>query len=327
MTADSIPIPAQPPRGGYGPLILIAVVASLGSLLFGFDTVVISGANEVLKVAFDLRPKGLGFTVAIGIIGTIAGVFLVGKPSDWLGRKNMLFFVAICYLVSSLGCGLARNWYEFLAARFLGGVAVGATSLVTPMYIAEISPPNVRGRLVMINQFNIVLGVLLCGVSNYVVAICCPSEASAWRWMLGILALPSAIFFLLVIPIPESPRWLVMKGRMEDARKTLRRLGETDIEGKLAAIRATFVRPLAPFAGTAVRGPALAANPLGRDRGNFQSAHRHQRHPVLFRHDPSQWRGLARTSRSGSRSPWPARCSCSRLPRCLSSIGWGGGSC
>ncbi len=241
MTANSIPIPTEPPRGGYGPIILIAVVASLGSLLFGFDTAVIAGANDVLPKVFHLDDERLGLTVAIAIVGTIAGVFAVGRPADWRGRKNMLFFVATCYLVSSLGCGLARTWYELLAARFLGGVAVGATSVVMPMYIAEISPPQVRGRLVMVNQFNIVFGMLLCSVSNYLVAQHFPAEVS-WRWMLGILAVPSAIFFFLLFAIPDSPRSLVMRGRLDEARRTLRRLGEADVEGELAAIRSTFAQ-------------------------------------------------------------------------------------
>ena len=224
MTANPIASPTPPPRGGYGAIILIAVVASLGSLLFGFDTAVIAGANDVLQKEFALDADQRGFTVAIAILGTIAGVFAVGRPSDWLGRKNMLFFVALCYLVSSLGCGLARTWHEFLAARFLGGIAVGATSVVMPMYIAEISPPNVRGRLVMVNQFNIVFGMLLCSVSNYLVAQYFPAEVS-WRWMLGILAAPSAVFFLLVFTIPESPRSLVMRERLDNARKTLEMAG------------------------------------------------------------------------------------------------------
>jgi MFS transporter, SP family, xylose:H+ symportor len=246
MTANPTAESTLTPRSGYGPIILIAVVASLGSLLFGFDTAVIAGANDALEKAFHLTKAGVGNTVAIGILGTIVGVFAVGKPSDWFGRKNMLFFVAICYFVSALGCGLARDWYEFLAARFLGGVAVGATSVVMPIYIAEISPPNVRGRLVMVNQFNIVLGILLCSVSNYVIAqlhTCFPQACSpevSWRWMLGILAAPSVVFFLLLFTIPESPRGLVMRRRIDDARKTLERLGAADVDGELAAIQATF---------------------------------------------------------------------------------------
>ena len=186
----------------------------------------------MLEKVFALDADNVGFTVAIAILGTIAGVFAVGRPSDWLGRKNMLFFVAICYLVSSLGCGLARNWHEFLAARFLGGVAVGATSVVMPMYIAEISPPNVRRtagdgepvqyrfRHVAVQRLELPYRPAPCLFSPR-----CSPEVS-WRWMLGILAVPSAIFFLLVFAIPESPRGLVMRGRLDDARKTLERLGE-----------------------------------------------------------------------------------------------------
>ena len=234
------PLPKRPGRiGSHGAVIGGAVVAALGGLLFGFDTAVISGTTEALQKVFGLDSFWLGFTVAIALIGTIVGSLIIGKPSDVFGRKNALFVVAICFLVSSLGCGLAQNWWQFLVARFLGGLAIGGASVVAPMYIAEISPPHLRGRLVMVNQLNIVVGILLSYVSNYMVASYFDFEV-AWRWMLGLLAIPSAMFFLLIFKIPESPRNLVKRGRSSDARKVLERLGEEDVDGELAAIEASL---------------------------------------------------------------------------------------
>ena len=258
----------------HGVVLRAAMVAALGGLIFGFDTAVISGAVDALQKVFhgdqvrlmelinswldyfhlgtahNLKEFCLGFTVAIAMVGTIVGSFAIGKPSDALGRKNALFLLALCFVVSSLGCGLARNWWEFLVARFIGGLAIGGVSMVTPMYIAEISPPRLRGRLVMVNQLNIVLGILLCYVSNYLIAqlhylpnhlIAQYFESDvAWRWMLGVLALPSAGFFCLIFSVPESPRSLVKRGRPAEARKVLGRLGDEDPDGELAAIQASL---------------------------------------------------------------------------------------
>ena len=215
------------------------MVAALGGLLFGFDTAVISGTNEALQNVFELDSFWLGFTVAVAMIGTIVGSFAVGRPSDWFGRKAILFALAVGFFVSSLGCGLAGNWPEFVLARFIGGLAIGGASMVTPMYIAEISPPHLRGRLVMVNQLNIVVGVLLSYVSNYLIAQYFDFDV-AWRWMLGLLALPSLVFFLLIIAVPESPRGLAKRGRSNEARKVLEQLGVADVESELAAIQASL---------------------------------------------------------------------------------------
>ena len=186
-------------------LFPFTLIAALGGLLFGFDTAVISGTTGWLQEVFELSPFTLGFTVASALIGTILGAILVGKPADLLGRRSVLFMLALLYLVSAIGCALAWNWYVLLFFRFLGGLAVGGASVTSPMYIAEISPAAMRGRLVAITQFNIVLGILLAFFSNYLIAGLV-QQGDAWRWMFGVEALPAALFFVLLFSNPLSPQ-------------------------------------------------------------------------------------------------------------------------
>ena len=205
-------------------LLTATIIAALGSFLFGFDTAVISGATDLLKIVFDLSSSRIGFTVASALIGTIIGSILIGKPADYFGRRNVLFILAIFYFVSAIGSALARNWISFLIFRFLGGLAVGGASVVSPMYIAEISPARVRGRLVAITQFNVVLGILIAFFSNYIIAEM-NLGAVEWRWMFGVEAFPAAAFFLLLFFSPFSPRWLVARGRIQEAKKVLNECG------------------------------------------------------------------------------------------------------
>lgn len=215
-------------------VITSAYIASLGGLLFGFDTAVISGAEKTIQELFDLNGFWLGFTVAIALVGTLVGTLISGKPADIMGRKKSLILIAVIYAVSALGSALSDSWITFLIYRFLGGIAVGASSVIGPMYIAEISPAGMRGRLVTSFQLNIVFGILLSYFSNYWISKVV--EHDAWRWMLGVLSIPSVIFFLLVLYIPDSPRWLVLKNRVEDAKKVLRRLGSLDYEKEIKEI-------------------------------------------------------------------------------------------
>jgi sugar porter (SP) family MFS transporter len=181
------------------------------------ETAVISGANDWLKVHFALSPFWLGFTVASALIGTIVGSIAVGRAADALGRRAVLIVLAALFFVSALGCALAWDWWPFLLFRFLGGLAIGGASVVSPMYIAELSPAAHRGRLVAVTQFNIVLGILLAFLSNYIIVRLQLGDNEA-RWMFGVMAAPAAVFFLLLWFIPQSPRWLVAKGRVEEAR-------------------------------------------------------------------------------------------------------------
>ena len=205
-------------------LIGAVIVAALGGLLFGFDTAVISGTTDWLKKEFGLSDFSLGFTVASALIGTILGSLAVGEPSDKFGRRGVLFVLAVFYFVSGIGCALAWDWWSFMIFRFLGGLAVGGASVVSPMYIAEISPARFRGRLVAITQFNIVLGVLLAYLSNYVIGSL-NLGANECRWMFGVMAAPATVFFILLFFTPQSPRWLIARGRVDEARGVLRMCG------------------------------------------------------------------------------------------------------
>jgi len=207
-------------------LLRSAAVAALGGFLFGFDTAVISGATDALRLRFVLDSNQLGFTVASALIGTIFGSIGAGPPAERFGRVPVLRVLAVLYLITAVGCGLAWNWLSLVTFRFVGGLAIGASSVVAPMYIAEISPAAVRGRLVALSQFNVVAGILVAYFSNYLIAgLVGGPETAAWRWMLGIAALPSLLFFVLVLRIPESPRWLVKAHRREEAATVLRTMG------------------------------------------------------------------------------------------------------
>ncbi|MGA2624058.1 MAG: sugar porter family MFS transporter [Bacteroidota bacterium] len=214
-------------------LLFATVVSALGGFLFGFDTAVISGTTEFIKPFFGLTDATLGFTVSIALIGTVIGSIAVGKPGDVYGRRAMLFFCGLLYSISAIGCGLAGSWYMLLFSRFIGGVGIGAASVMAPMYIAEISPGRLRGRLVAVTQFNIVAGILVAFFSNYMLV---HTGDDNWRWMFGVMAIPSGLFFLLLFFVPESPRWLVKKNRVDQARSVLQKVGAPNVESELADI-------------------------------------------------------------------------------------------
>ena len=224
-----VPAPDSKSMRGGGMLLLSAAIAALGSLLFGFDTAVISGTTEALRQTFSLSSNLLGFTVSSALLGTMLGALSAGLPADWWGRQRVLTLLAVFFLVSALGCASAWNWYALLFFRFLGGIAVGGASVVCPMYITEIAPAKQRGFLVSVSQLNIVVGILLAYFSNYLVAYLLGAEnTAAWRWMFGVMALPSVAFFAAALVIPESPRWLVKQNRSGEATAVLARLGHQD---------------------------------------------------------------------------------------------------
>lgn len=219
-----------------GTLIKSTIVAALGGLLFGFDTAVIAGTTADLTRQFHLSNQALGFTVAVALIGTILGAMTASIPGDRWGRRDSLRVLAILYLISALGCGISWNWSSLLVFRFIGGVGIGGSSVLGPMYIAEIAPGKWRGRLVGLFQFNVVAGILLAYLSNYLIGQAGFGEAE-WRWMLGISGLPALLFFIMLYMIPRSPRWLMQQRRATEARQVLVDIGEENVDRELEDIR------------------------------------------------------------------------------------------
>ena len=217
-------------------LIGSTIVAALGGLLFGFDTVIISGAQTQLKEIFQLDGFMQGFMVASALIGTIIGALIAGKPADVFGRRDSLKAVALIYLVSALGCALAWNFWPLVSFRLIGGIAIGASSVLGPLYLVEIAPTRLRGRLVGFFQFNVIFGILLAYVANYVLGLF-HLGATEWRWKLGVVAFPAASFMLCLYFIPRSPRWLAMKGHYAEARVVLEKVGAEKVDDQLEAIR------------------------------------------------------------------------------------------
>ena len=217
-------------------LLVATFVAALGGLLFGFDTAVISGCQVQLKVLFQLTSYQQGFMTASALIGAVIGSLAAAKPGDLFGRRDCLKMAAAFYFLCAIGCALASGLWMMVTARILGGIAVGATSVLCPMYLAEIAPASWRGRLVACFQANIVLGVLIAYGSNYFVGSL-GLGATEWRWKLGVQAIPAFVFLTALFFIPRSPRWLMMKEKSEEAAEVLHRVGVADVVGQLAVIR------------------------------------------------------------------------------------------
>ena len=215
--------------------VRIAMIAALGGFLFGFETVVISGAEQTLKSLWQLNSLSHGLTVASSLFGTIFGSLLAAFPAQKYGRKRTLQVIAVFFIVAALGCALTSEWGFFICFRIIGGLAVGASSVIAPMYISEISPAELRGRLAGSFQVMIVTGIVVAYLTNYFFSQL--QLTDAWRWMLGVMVIPAIIFWLLLFSIPESPRWLILEGREPLAAPILTRLGETNIAAAVGAIR------------------------------------------------------------------------------------------
>jgi MFS transporter, SP family, arabinose:H+ symporter len=216
-------------------VVKVTMVGALAGLLFGFDTAVISGTTRGLTAAYTLSPAGLGLTVSIALWGTVAGALLAGIPGDRYGRRDSLRVLAALYLLGAIGCPIAWNWYAFVFFRFVVGLAIGGSSVIAPMYIAEISPARWRGRMVGMFQFKIVFGILVAYLSNYLIGLA-GLGAVEWRWKFGVAAFPASFFLVMLFAIPRSPRWLVEKGRIDEARAVLKLIGEHDVEAQLQGI-------------------------------------------------------------------------------------------
>jgi sugar porter (SP) family MFS transporter len=217
----------------------VIVTASLAGLLFGFDTVVISGVVGSIREVFGIAPGTFwdGFAVAVGLIGTFLGALFAGKPGDRYGSRDSLKVVGAMYVVSALGCAFCWSFGSFCTFRFIGGVAIGASSVLAPVYISEIAPARDRGRLTGLFQFNIVLGIVLAYLSNAFVAMSMDG-ADPWRIKLGIAAVPALFFLAMMYTIPQSPRWLAQRGRHDEAKASLARVGVIDADAMLREFEA-----------------------------------------------------------------------------------------
>jgi sugar porter (SP) family MFS transporter len=249
---ESVAQESQGVRLGY--VTLIALVAALGGLLFGYDWVVISGAKPFFVPHFHLTDANLiGWAMSCALLGALAGALMTGWLTDKFGRKKLLAVAALLFAVSSVCTGWAPNFSVFAFWRIIGGVAIGMASNLSPLYIAEVSPAHLRGRLVSLNQLTIVIGILLADMVNWLIARPLPAHATSamiaaswdgqvgWRWMFSAVALPSAVFLIGAVLIPESPRWLARQGRDQESRDILARIaGSIHADRELSAIQETL---------------------------------------------------------------------------------------
>ncbi|MDG2098285.1 MAG: sugar porter family MFS transporter [Glaciecola sp.] len=229
--------------------LFITIVVALGGFVFGFDASVIAGTVKFITQAFDLTPWQQGMVVSSPTLGALIAMFFAGAVSDHYGRKQTLLFVSLLYVVSAIFSALATSFEMLLTARFVGGLAF-CSLMIAPMYIAEVSSAQHRGKLVSVNQFNIVLGLSASYFTNYGLLTLSQSDApwvaqlmidsDVWRWMLALEIIPALIWFILLFGIPESPRWLSTKGRYDEAKVNLARLHYTDVESELDSIKATL---------------------------------------------------------------------------------------
>ena len=220
-----------------GTLIRAAIVASLGGLLFGFDTAVISGTTSAVKALFQLSEWSMGFVVSSALIGTILGTLIVSKPGDLWGRRDSLKILGVLFFVSALGCAFAWDFWSLCVFRFIGGIGIGGSSVLGPMYIAEISPAKIRGRLVILFQFNVCLGILIAYSSNALIELFNFDVLHIqWRIMFGVGCIPALLFTLMLFTIPRSPRWLVSVQKIKEAENVLVQIGELRVAEEMAEI-------------------------------------------------------------------------------------------
>jgi SP family sugar:H+ symporter-like MFS transporter len=234
-------------------ILFLSLVAAIGGFLFGFDSGVINGTVNALQVSFQSATVGTGFNVASMLLGCAAGAFFAGALADRLGRKSVLIYAAILFLVSAWGSGVATSSPEFVVYRIIGGLAVGAASMIVPAYISEISPPAMRGRLASLQQLMIVIGLFMAFLSNYLIAQQAGDalnsfwfDYEAWRWMFWMETFPAILFLLLLLFIPESPRYLVAAHKLDAARQVLRHLGSPHPDVVIEEIQSTLSKKHKP---------------------------------------------------------------------------------
>jgi MFS transporter, SP family, sugar:H+ symporter len=256
-------------RGSDTTVIRLASSAALGGFLFGYDSAVINGAVKAIGGHYHVSSSGVGFTVSSALLGAALGAVIAGRVADGLGRLRAMWLAAALFLISAVGAALVDSLAALIVFRVIGGVGVGVASVVAPTYIAEIAPARSRGRLGSIQQLAIVLGIFIALLLDYVLAHVAGGSdkplalgLEAWRWMFLSMAVPAVIYGALALTIPESPRYLVSRGRFEDAKQVLSRvLGNVDLEAKVAEIRRTLSTGRRPRLAD-IRGPALGLMPI-----------------------------------------------------------------
>lgn len=222
-------------------IFLWAITSALGGFLFGFDTAVISGGEQNIQAMWELSDMMIGQTVAMALYGTIVGALFGGVPAQKYGRKTTLIWIAALFLISAVASALAPEVYTLMAARFIGGLSIGASSVVAPMYISEIAPTHQRGKLTALFQFNIVFGIVIAYFSNFMIGT---EHIESWRWMLGVEIIPATLFLIFVFTIPESPRWLIVaKNKVQEAKEILAIINPDTVEESVKTIQASDLNP------------------------------------------------------------------------------------
>lgn len=247
-------------------LLRSTIVGALGGFLFGFDTVVISGTTGQLRQVFHLSPESLGWTVSVALWGTVVGCILAGPLGQRYGSRNVLRVLAVLYIFSAVGCAFAFNWPMLMVARFIGGLGIGGSSVLGPVYIAELAPASWRGRLVGAFQINIVVGILIAYITNWYIAGL-GLGIHEWRWQMGIAVLPAIMFFLALFTIPQSSRFLISQDSLDDALSVIKAMGSDHPERELEEIRASMHRErneaVEPLFKRSLRLPIFLAVSIG----------------------------------------------------------------
>jgi sugar porter (SP) family MFS transporter len=261
---------ASGPAEGYrtGRVVRLASTAAMGGFLFGFDSAVINGANTAIAETFDLGSGVMAFVVSIALIGSAIGAWFAGQLADSFGRRRVMLIAALLFAASAIGTAFPPNVEVLMLWRLIGGAGIGVASVVAPMYIAEIAPSQLRGRLGSLQQLAIVLGIFATGVSNYIIVSLAGSSTSewlfgieAWRWMFLVMLVPAAVYFLMAWRIPESPRYLVEMGRLDEARAVLESVFTTDQRAKVLEIQSTMDADH-KFSMGDLRGPKFGLLPI-----------------------------------------------------------------